>query len=54
MAVVGHSMFFKVMMSKPEFWSDAFENEKHYLYGKMPDHNFSHVLKNCEIYPFKL
>lgn len=43
-ALVGHSMFFKLMTTKKEFWSDVYDVTDQ----KMPCEKYSSVMKNCE------
>ena len=53
LAIVGHSIFFKILTTVPEFWDKVYSDPNHELYHALPSNDYSATLSNCEIYPFK-
>ena len=47
LAVVGHSVFYKVYTASPEFWESVYCSETHDVY---PSDQYSLTMMNCEIH----
>ena len=47
LAIVGHSMFFKLLTTKEEYWNTIFRDPTHPMNGMLPNADYSFFLLNC-------